>query len=206
MDCDILLELARKLKIDPYEIKKYNCIFKDLEIIPGSVSVIVEPEIIIKKIHFDLTKPNAVKQTLKDGFVVAKQKNGNSILIKLRCCEPTWEDEKRLGKKKKSKKAEKVKIEYVLFLLEDGLYFVHNYNIDNMSDTVEFSYYSNDTCNQVLDSNKKLDMTTLSKFSKKEIRSDYSDSAKIVDILNDGSFLSYVSKIEKNTSKNKGAI
>ena len=208
MNYNVLFELSNKLNLDPYEIKKYHYIFKDLDIIPGSVSVIVEPEIIIRKIPYVVTagttKP--INQTLKDGYAIAKQKNGNNVLIKLRCCEPKWEEEKLHNKDKGSKKAEKVLVEYALFLSDEGMYYIHNYNLNRQGDTIEFSYFDNEACDVVLGSDRKLDMTTLSRFSAKGIASDYDGKAKTEDIMNDGGFLSYASKIDKKEGKNKGTV
>lgn len=185
MNHNILLELSQKLNISWDEIKRYHCVFKDIGIVPGSVSIISEPKTIVDKVgpigHREKREVN------QDGVATAKQQNGNNIVIVLR----------------QDKNSDSIKVAYSLFRLDDGLYFVHNYQQSNMGDTIEFSYYDEESCNTVIKHGEGLSEKTLSEFESLGIRDDYEETANVFDIDQEGGFAHYVSKIDKVSKRRK---
>lgn len=185
MNHNILLELSQKLNISWDEIKRYHCVFKDIGIVPGSVSIISEPKTIVDKVgpigHREKREVN------QDGVATAKQQNGNNIVIVLR----------------QDKNSDSIKVAYSLFRLDDGLYFVHNYQQSNMGDTIEFSYYDEESCNTVIKQGESLSDKTLDEFENLGIRSDYDETTHVFDIDQKGGFSHYVSKIDKASRKRK---
>lgn len=175
MNYNVLLEMSNKLDIDWDEIRRYHYIFNDIGIIPGSVSIILNP----KKSRHNKNKGVFIH----DGIAVAKQRNGNNVIIKLQ-----YNDISK-----------KTKVLYSFFLLDDGLYFVRDYQQSRHGDSIEFSYYDKESCNVAIEQNVKNSMKTISKFENIGIREDYIERAKIYDIEYEGGFAHYVRKIDKTT-------
>lgn len=179
MNYNVLLEMSQKLNIEWEEIKRYHYIFNDIGIVPGSVSIVLNP----KKNRYLRYKER--QRIMHDGIAIAKQKNGNNVIIKLQYNEAS----------------KRIRVIYSFFMLDDGLYFIHNYEQNRHGDMIDFSYYDNDSCDTVIKSNGKLDIKTMSSFETKGIMADYSEKSKIFDIECDGGFAHYVSKIDKSSKK-----
>lgn len=185
MNHNILLEISQKLNINWEEIKRYHCVFKDIGIIPGSVSIISSPKTVVEKVgpigHREKRKVN------QDGVAIAKQQDGNNVVIVLQY----------------DKYSDSIKVGYSLFRLDDGLYFVHNYQQSNIGDTIEFSYYDAESCDTVIKQDEGLSEKTLSEFESLGIRDDYEETANVFDIDQEGGFAHYISKIDKASKKRK---
>ncbi len=176
MNYNVLLEMSQKLNIEWDEIKRYHYIFNDIGIVPGSVSIVLNP----KKLSYYKNKGVFIY----DGIAIAKQKNRNNVVIKLQYNEVS----------------KKIKVIYSFFMLDDGLYFVRDYQQSRHGDSIEFSYYDKESCNAVIEQNEEISIKTICKFENMGIREDYIGRAKIYDIEYEGGFAHYVTKIDK-TSK-----
>ena len=186
MNHNILLEISQKLNINWEEIRRYHCIFKDIGIIPGSVSIISSPKTVVEKVG---PIGHREKRTVnQDGVAIAKQQNGNNVVIILHY----------------DKYSDSIKVGYSLFCLDDGLYFVHNYQQSNIGDTIEFNYYDAQSCDTVIKQDGGLSEKTLSEFESLGIRDDYEETSNVLDIDQEGGFAHYVSKIDKVSRRRKG--